>query len=274
MLLADDMGAGRRLATPMHGLLLADTPADPNSTSSWAAIVIALLTIIYIVFIRPAKKKRDRDPLARQPTQTLLAQQRSIERDMTALLVEYEQMMRTMTAQIDMRTTKLDLLVREADEKIAALKAAAAATHAQPTVPQTAPTAAPADVAPVAKLPAVGETPIIKEPEAPVSAANRAENLVREARELAEAADVDVSPPADPADPHAQIYALADRGLNYRQIAHQLDRAYGEVELILALRPKNGSHAPAAEPAVIDSEAISESQSRRRNKQRRKQHSA
>jgi hypothetical protein len=37
---------------------------------------------------------------------------------------------------------------------------------------------------------------------------------------------------------HTQVYDLADQGLNSRQIADRLGRASGEVELILALRPK------------------------------------
>jgi hypothetical protein len=38
------------------------------------------------------------------------------------LLVEYEGMIRRMTAQVDTRATKLEMLIREADEKIALLK--------------------------------------------------------------------------------------------------------------------------------------------------------
>ncbi len=43
---------------------------------------------------------------------------------------------------------------------------------------------------------------------------------------------------AEPAlDPrHAEIYVLADQGRSSREIAHQLRRPDGEVELILALR--------------------------------------
>jgi hypothetical protein len=46
-------------------------------------------------------------------------------------------------------------------------------------------------------------------------------------------------PPASPEslDPrHAQIYTLADQGRSVQEIAQQLDRPSGEVELILALR--------------------------------------
>jgi hypothetical protein len=46
---------------------------------------------------------------------------------------------------------------------------------------------------------------------------------------------------AAPIDPrHAEIYALSDGGKSVHDIAQQLDRPRGEIELILALRP--GKH--------------------------------
>ncbi len=45
------------------------------------------------------------------------------------------------------------------------------------------------------------------------------------------------SPDAPPADPlHARVHALADKGLNPVEIARQVDRPTGQIELILALR--------------------------------------
>ncbi len=49
---------------------------------------------------------------------------------------------------------------------------------------------------------------------------------------------------------HAEVYMLADQGRSSRQIAQQLQRPEGEVELILALR---GKHAePAACPKPLE----------------------
>lgn len=43
--------------------------------------------------------------------------------------------------------------------------------------------------------------------------------------------------PELPGDPrHAQVYALADQGRSSNEIAQQLHRPSGEIELILALR--------------------------------------
>ena len=48
-----------------------------------------------------------------------------------------------------------------------------------------------------------------------------------------------LGPSTDRIDPrHAQIYALADQGHGPRDIARELGRPTGEIELILALRPQ------------------------------------
>jgi hypothetical protein len=240
----------------MHGLLLVDPPPDAGSTS-WVAIVIGILTLVYITLIRPMRKKRDRDPLAKAPGGSLLARQRAIEGDMTALLVEYEQMMRTMTSQIDMRSAKLEVLLREVDEKLAALKAAVAAANAAPTVAAsnpapTQPVVIPAAVAEVPHENVAAAAPATAVAVAAVPSNAHADRLARDARSLIEAAAVLHNEPAAPAEPHAEIYALADRGLSYRQIAHQLDRAYGEIELILALRPRASKESVAPADSELD----------------------
>src|SRR4051812_21625400 len=106
----------------MQGLLLADTSAAPTPPTEWGVIAIGLLTLIYVAFVRPLKKKRQKDPLEQMPAKSMLAQQRSMERDMTALLVEYEQMMRTMTTQLETRVAKLEILLQEADQTIVKLR--------------------------------------------------------------------------------------------------------------------------------------------------------
>jgi len=46
------------------------------------------------------------------------------------------------------------------------------------------------------------------------------------------------SPPAENESRYIEIYRLADAGQSSAQIAQQLNRPQGEIELILALRPK------------------------------------
>ena len=47
--------------------------------------------------------------------------------------------------------------------------------------------------------------------------------------------NIPIPEPAD--EQHGPVYALADRGLGAGEIARELNRPRGEVELILALRP-------------------------------------
>jgi hypothetical protein len=153
----------------MAALML--TPlAQLQDSSSWIALGVGIAAIAFVLFRSRSRTKKD--PLAR-PQHLSLAQQRSTERQMQNLLVELSEMARQITAQLDTRATKLELLIKEADEKITALQQAAS------------------------------------------------------------------SSPSIEADPrHAAIYDLADQGQSPAQIAMKLDRPKGEIELILALRPK------------------------------------
>lgn len=156
-----------------------------DSTSRWMLGIVSGLTIVYAV-TRPFRRRKD--PLARQPSS--LAGQRAVEREMSNLLVELSEMARQVSAQLDTRAAKLELLIKEADEKIASLKSAGA--------------------------------------DAGFASAGGARAAL-EAMTLKRA-----EPEVDPR--HAEIYALADQGRSSREIAQQLRRPDGEVELILALR--------------------------------------
>jgi hypothetical protein len=168
---------------------LLNTPMDPNI--KWVVIALAGATILYTV-IRPAMKRKD--PLAKARPITSLAQQRGVERQMQNLLVELSEMARQLTAQLDTRSQKLELLLQEADEKIAALHQAAN------TAPNSEPTVTPAE---------------------------------------REAWTIRPEPEPTPVDArHQEVYVLADQGQAAPEIARQLNRPRGEVELILALRPR------------------------------------
>ena len=183
----------------------------------WVVLALAAATILYIAVIRPMRKgKPSKDPLKRPPSQTTLAQQRAVERDMGNLLVEYEGMIRRMTAQVDTRATKLEMLIREADDRIAQLKAIAGPVAVNPA-------AAPSD--PPSAVPLV-----------PAGGA-----------ELPEAVP---TPPEPVARPHDAVYLLADKGQTSRQIAQQLQQHVGEVELILALRGPR-QREPQAHAAAV-----------------------
>lgn len=169
----------------MDGYLADFSHLDPFQ--KWTLICAVILTVLYAV-MRPLKKKKD--PLAK-PGALTLAGQREVEKQMTELLVELEQMARQMTAQLETRAVKLETLIREADEKIAVFRSLGGSSASS------------------------GSSAIIEKP--PLS--------------------------LDPDPRHAEVYQLADQGIPARQIARQLGRPNGEIELILALRSRISAQA-------------------------------
>lgn len=177
--------------------VLAIKPSE--DPTAYIAMLLGGMVLIYLGVLRPMMRKR-KDPLEQpSPRAAGLGQQRALEREMQHVLVEYEQMIRNMTAGLDTRAAKLELLIREADEKLAALRAANAGS---------------------------GPTTLRMTPIEPVSASAAAEDVMAPAREA----------PTEPDPRHAEVYALADEGLSPREVARRLGRPNGEIELILALR--------------------------------------
>ena len=108
-------------------------------------------------------------------------QRSGVRDDMQALLVDLEEYARKMNAQIDTKTAKLEILLRQAEKRVEQLR-----------------------------------------------------QLINSAEPSAAAETVDPR--------HKKIYDLADQGQSSHQIAQNLNRNVGEVELILALRPASGNH--------------------------------
>jgi len=104
--------------------------------SCWIVLAIGMIAVAYLMF-RPRFRKRD--PLAKPPAFASLSSQRAVERQMQNLLVELSEMARQISAQLDSRAGKLDLLINQADQKIATLLqlAAASSNHSPPAEDQT-----------------------------------------------------------------------------------------------------------------------------------------
>jgi hypothetical protein len=98
------------------------------------ALAMAVLGLAYIL-LRPKLKKKD--PLAKPMPVATLTQQRAVERDMNHVLVELSAMARQISAQLDTRAAKLEVLIQEADQKIAQLRdlSGGSAPHAAPAAP-------------------------------------------------------------------------------------------------------------------------------------------
>ena len=166
--------------------LLAENPLNTLPPSQmWGFIGLGVVLLIYVVVLRPMMRRKD--PLERPPAFASLSQQRSVERQMQNLLVELSEMARQVSGQLDTRAAKLELLIKEADEKIAALRAAG---NGQSGAASSSSVSAPVGAAEV------------------------------------------------PDPRHAEVYALSDQGHAPHDIAAQLGRPRGEIELILALRGK------------------------------------
>jgi hypothetical protein len=199
---------------------LLSTPLSVDMTSGQkAAIVMAIVTIVYVAIIRPMFKKRD--PMAKTPGSASLSQQRSVEREMSNLLVELSEMTRQLSAQLDTRSAKLEELMRQADQKITELRT----LGFLPANP---------DVMPPPPAPGASHSP---------PAADGASDypLARLGLIPADAAGVPsrggAATDRSQADArNAQIYAFIDQGLTPQEIAQRLGQLTGEVELILKLR--------------------------------------
>jgi hypothetical protein len=168
----------------MSLFLLQTPPPNPNA---WMIYAVAGIGGMYLLMRMLAKKKKD--PLSDSPVRFSFSQHKAVEREMQNLLVELSEMARQITAQIDTRSAKLDALIREADDKIAELRALEqGSSHA-----------------------GVHSVDSYRLPTSPAVMSNE-----------------------DPR--HADVYRLADQGKSSPQIAAELNRPNGEVELILALR--------------------------------------
>jgi len=151
-----------------------------TETMQWIVYVVGALTILFVV-LRPSLRKKD--PLKDSGPKLSMSQQRSVEREMSNLLVELSEMARQITGQLDTRAARLEALMQEADKKIAELKRLETVHH-EPEIKPLEPKPAP---------------------------------IPNDAR-------------------YSAIYSLADAGHSVQEIAQQLNRPRGEVELILALR--------------------------------------
>ena len=127
---------------------------------------------------------------------------REVATEVQSLLGDLEETSRRLTAQLDNRYTRLEQLLAEADDRIRRLE-------------ELTPTAQPSS----SSAPAVPE-PVLTDAQ----------------RTLARLRTERGAPPAAQDPAYQPIYTLADRGRNSREIAQELGRQPGEIELILALR--------------------------------------
>ncbi len=184
---------------PLGTMIAAGSAEGTYALYALMACAIVLLTI--------AVHRRRREGfgnlpknLPRKDRSDDLAARQAIKDDMQALLVELQDLSRKINAQIDTRFAKLEAAIADADRRIEVLQRLSRAARGEPVVDVT-----------------IGE----ESPDRPAA---------------------DPSPtsaaPAHPPIRHAVVYDLADTGKSPVEIAQALGRTPGEIELILALRPR------------------------------------
>ena len=190
----------------MHWIL-ADGPF--GLTSAQLALLVSGVAIVFVLrrWRQKTVKRVSTGPAEEHASPSALSV-REVTSEVHALLADLEETSRRLAAQLDNRFTRLEVLLAEADEKIKKLESL------------------------------TGQTPAAR-PEIAKGKAEMGEEraLLSDAqRTLARLREERGAPPAahDPA--YQPIYTLADGGKSSREIAQELGRQPGEIELILALR--------------------------------------
>jgi len=242
----------------LHSILAQNTPTDNRNV--WIALVVAATAVLWMTF-RSFKTKKD--PLANKPFRMNLSQQKSLEHDMQNLLVELSSMTRQMNAQLETRAAKIELLIADADKRIEELKRLGASDVDQATLklnalrqmdarPNSRAIDAPVDLSRLGF--ASKERSETKPVDVPEKIETGDESLpeTRPDSRPESRSESRAEPNIEPvAGRHADVYRLADEGLNAQQIAQKLSRPRGEIELLLALyRPWPNDHDETELPKI------------------------
>jgi len=165
------------------------------------------------------------------------ASAREVTMEVDSLLGEVEETARRLTAQIDNRYQRLELLIAEADEKIRRLEALTGKAVFPSDVPAPSRAAQVSSQPPQAALAGAVVSPAPAQGTMIKAAQREALPAVTEnERALTRLRQERGAPPAAQDPAYQPIYTLSDLGKSAREIAQQLQRQPGEIELILALR--------------------------------------
>jgi hypothetical protein len=188
-------------------MILSLTSSVDNGMTTLLLVLCAIVIMIVLLrrhqFRGTTRRDMGRDHIAR------LRDQHQLRQSMDELLVQLEEVSRSVGAQVDTKFAKLEKVIHDADERVARLERVLGRPGREPA---ESPTKTPA-------TPAKPDTP------PPNVASARAP--VRAER----------SPSIEPSDPRFQrVYDLVDAGASAITAAQQLNMPVGEVELILNLR--------------------------------------
>ncbi|MEM7228195.1 MAG: hypothetical protein AAF432_05190 [Planctomycetota bacterium] len=187
-----------------HWLSAGPQPPMPTDTLSQVLMVVGVVMIGFLITIsirgKIAKRNANR-PSPREHIESLKSNLHD-RQDLGALRAEMYETAQMLASQLTARTTELEQLIVDADERIAMLRG-------QQPVPQAA-----------------------ADPPAPLSFPTPTTSTTEESPRRGSAPE-----PASDVDPLTRsVYSLADAGHDATTIARELDEQIGKVELILALR--------------------------------------
>lgn len=191
--------------------MLAESPDFPTSIAF--LVVIATATVILMLALR-----RRSNSQSRSTTLTGVGASRSVQSsrqasdEMRQLLIELQEFARQAVGQIDTRSRKLEVLIRDADARLERLG------QAQASPPTAKQGAADSD-----------------EPDRPTSSLDI---LVGDAGPTHRVTDRHASDSKISGE-RLTVFELADQGLSSIEIAKKLNRPTGEIELILSLRAQS-----------------------------------
>lgn len=188
-----------------------------------ASLVPLLLAIIAVVFLLSSVRRRlrhqasrdEEEPVQRKPPPGKSSQAR-LRNDLETLLGELQDLSRRISAEIDTRFAKLEAAMNDADRRIAALNRLSGQSSADEDETRSTDEADTEEAVPSVSPTAIEDTAESK-PEVKQQSPPESPEPEGETRQQA-------------------VYRLADQGVTPVEIARQLGRTPGEVELILNLR--------------------------------------
>lgn len=178
-------------------------------TPSQLALIGLIIAITALMLISTRRKWRESQNSPRSYTRELykrLKEEKTTISDVQEVMLELEQLARNIHGQIDTRFAKLEKAIHDADERIEQLSRLIRAAGGQP---------------------AIDVTVTDKTPTGPAPDGHANDSAVAEV-------------------PHADVFRLADAGMEPAEIAKELGSPIGEVELILALRKTRRESAVSA----------------------------
>ncbi len=152
----------------------------------WAILLVGIAYILSRSIGRAKGKGRLSKQASQDQAALNLRDRTEIQHNLSRLLVDLQELAREISGQIDTRFCKLDVLIRQADERIRRLE---------------------------------------------------------ELQQIGGGGDTETTPAAEPLNPeHEMVYKLADAGKGPVEIARELNKHRGEVELILSLRKSSNDN--------------------------------